>query len=529
MARDRASGATVSGGRVRKENRGGKKSKLFEDAVIASYFRLSPPEQNDPKLVSKVLGDFLGVPPEVAEVVVAEYDLANSFRSSQALETQLRQQIEEFFPLPPPETSRVLLGSRFIPDTWTRHLSKHSPAKRQFDAWRKGEPSTHRPEGADDGYWWKDILASARAIEFSQKESPSADLNTFIKQEEGRLWQLYGAQVERSQFQNAIGNIGGDLIPGPAITVDSKRHADGWLVEWGTDGRVILKGLVESKASLLGLEKAQHQIRGFLSRLVESPKRIYIFGEAVDPKQIFVRTKNGDQNLIDFATQNKTWIQGSSTVDDSFIGHYNQVFAPSFYQVLVPKTDVELTLPVGQIVLGKASLADVRDAFVALVQKHFLGGYADAAELRDRLFKSNEYTSPKWRAVSDRHFDRRNGPVSISDGFMDPNTGGLLAIRSLPGYSVKTDKAFDSLLGHLPENVQKQIQDDCPVINTDGHSALRGQRKAAERIRKRLENTIKAHNEWAEKDPENRKVISWDGLETKDGMTAAIGILSGTR
>ena len=205
-------------------NSKGKKAKTFEDAVQEAYFA----SLHDMKGASRQLARLLDIPPEIAEVAIAYYDVENHYRDHPEFRAALADRINHFFPLPD-VGARVPVNGQTLTDTWSHGLQRHSPAKSQFDRWKSGEPPlANRSPGEDDGLWWMHILTPVKVIEASQAKHPTPDAGDFLNQESGRLWQLYGALVERSLLKAQKG----DLIPGPAITVGGKQHADGWKVRY---------------------------------------------------------------------------------------------------------------------------------------------------------------------------------------------------------------------------------------------------------------------------------------------------------
>jgi hypothetical protein len=488
----------------------GAKARTFEDAVLEAYLASSDPAKM--KDASQRLGEMLGVPPEVAEVVVAFYDLENAYKADPALKGQVVEQISHYFPLPDSRGT----GAPVVRDTWSSGLGNHSPAKASFDDWTAGKtPEVQRRAGEDDGFWWRDILGSLNTIRASQEQNPTRDLDGFLAQDGGKLWQVYGALVERELVKGQSGS----LIPGSAILVGGAKHADGWKVRWAPN-RLVIDGLFESKASYLGVARAQDQIRGFLTRLVDDPERVFIFGRRVDPNMIYLNTASGPVSLLEFAKTNQAWIRGD-TVDDDFAKRFNEMFSENFYQIAIPKGEPQIDIPVGRYAETQSTRSELQDRFVRLIQKRFSNSIPSPEALREGLFSAN----PRNRSVPFEFEQyaqyRRTGIVPQAEA------GPLWAVRTLPNSSQHLDQALSNLAGHLPTHRQRELETNFPVQPSDGKFfSGRANKMAEERVRNRIGAMIQAHNEWAKQDLQRRPLISDNSLDSKAGLEIALQILN---
>lgn len=510
----------------------GEKARTFEDAVLEVYLQVA----HDETTAANRLSELLDVPSEVAAVVLAFYDLDGYYRVHSEARQEVASRISDYFPLPD-GSARIALNGGSIVDTWSLGLARHSPARSQFEDWKAGRApaSVNREPGQDDGFWWKDIVSSSRTIQASQKMRPSPDLDAFLVQESGRLWQLYGALVERELIKSQKGT----LIPGTAITVGGKKHADGWGVRYENRGgaqRLILETFLESKASFLGVARAQDQIRGFLSRLIENPHRIFLFGEYVRPETIFLQTKAGPVALLDFAKQNSDWIKGGR-VDATFTDRFQSHFPEDTFQIVIPHGEPRPPIPVGRYADTDSSRADLQTGFARLVQKRYAPAGEDPVLFRDRLFSLSRDLRPLPPEWEQHAFFRRTGnsiPVHITtpQEWTDPENGGLRGILILPSYTLELEGSLAGLTEHLSDEVQTRLRTQYPVYTFDSSTAretgVRHSPLAAGRIRSRLAAIIQAHNDWVAESPGDRTPIPADSLASRQGVESAITVLQKT-
>ena len=199
----------------------------------------------------------------------------------------------------------------------------------------------------------------------------------------GTVRSLYGALTEAWLLSPQDG-----IIPGGAIRVNGKHHADGWRVSREGEN-LILESLIEIKPSVVRFHaKGMYQIHGFLERLLTDGARVEIYGHSLPLDKLRIRTKDKLVTIKElravlgpehFQKRGIELANGEApTVSydgrwPAFVHAFNEVFHPEFFEAVMPKDEVPFVAshlvhlpnkPVGIQTPGLLTLSQNRERFI---------------------------------------------------------------------------------------------------------------------------------------------------------------------
>ncbi len=199
----------------------------------------------------------------------------------------------------------------------------------------------------------------------------------------GTLRSLYGALTEAWLLAPRE-----NWIPGGAIRVGGKLHADGWRISF-EGGHLVLESLTEIKPSLVRFHaRGMYQIHGFLERLLEPGARIEVYGQKIDTGKLRIRTKHGLVSLpmlrsllgAQHFEKSSIVLPGAEAPPiaydgrwGGFVKQFEATFEPEFFESVLPKDEVPYVAshlvhlqnrPVGIQTPGLFTLAQNRQRFI---------------------------------------------------------------------------------------------------------------------------------------------------------------------
>lgn len=207
---------------------------------------------------------------------------------------------------------------------------------------------------------WGAILREIENFRIAQKHR-TQPLNPWYTDRRARalMHRLYGAFMDAALLKDTPHHI-----PGEAIRIGGRPHADQWIFTLDPKNGLIIEGFCEGKASVLGyIYKAIYQVHGFITRLAEPNASIEIYGHRVDRNQIKIRTKKGLLSLTDVWTRMSPRLRHRSIQRfppaesppiafdgrwPEWVRFYGELFRDDFYQVALPEEEVSIASQVVQ-------------------------------------------------------------------------------------------------------------------------------------------------------------------------------------
>lgn len=271
------------------------------------------------------------------------------------------------------------------------------------EAWfgRRGLPVHYGP-----------VFAQVRGIRDRDGATDFYDQAWFLQAgRQGALLALYGALVEGWLYADAP-----NRIPGPAIAVDGKAHADFWDVSYGDEGILVVESFGETKSSIHGYANGgRKQVRRFLDAMTRGGADVRVYGHPIDMTK--VRFRGADGRLLDAAAVREHlaldgWREprnvehdGAMPQDakdghweDQFVPRFRQTFGATFFQIVLPSDEARLVEAnrkylgsfVGTVVAGAMTLEELREWFADFVLRTFADREVSRPTLDELVFADED-------------------------------------------------------------------------------------------------------------------------------------------
>jgi hypothetical protein len=422
----------------------------------------------------------------------------------------------------------------------------NSELAQAYRNWRNGQ-DFHPPLSPrlDDPLWNAD-WEHAKAQLLSQLETD--DVSNIESRLYGHLWRALGAYVERAQLSVLSSTAPNDIIPGSAIRLQAKAHADGWRVSFTRSNQnqlLVIEGFLESKSSASGVAaRGAHQHYSWMQRLINDPYSIQLFGMQHPPDQLVLRRKDGTVALPkdlqhDFNQLSET----------DFPLWFANTFGHDFYEVFIPNDELIHTTALKAYldveILPFKLTGSVHDKRVYV--DNFLKELNFADDIHAVLlrmlatsagFQPNQNLSPHFSshdASSQIHSEADHLDADTMrmhygfywedpkplDGFGGRSEASFADGRLLGAFATNTRTYFTHLGAHLP------AWQGSPYLlkleKNHGSDARTGRAKALKAINQVMGELIKEHNA-SDEIPSDQK-IEPKSLETAEGVGRAVEIL----